>query len=55
MNEVKFSGDGVLLKAAQLFKPTKLEEVVGIVQHTGRTVSLEEMEEAIKQGALERM
>ena len=48
------TGDGVLLKSAQPFKPTQLEEVVGILQHTGKPVSLEEMEEAIRQGALER-
>ena len=48
------TGDGVLLKSAQFFKPTQLDEVVGILQHSGKPVSLEQMEEAIKQGALER-
>ncbi len=48
------TGDGVLLKSAQPFKPTRLDEVVGILQHSGKTVSLEEMEEAVKRGALER-
>lgn len=46
------TGNGVLLKSTQPFKPTKLEDVVGIVQHAGKTVSLEAMEAAIKQDTL---
>jgi bifunctional DNA-binding transcriptional regulator/antitoxin component of YhaV-PrlF toxin-antitoxin module len=46
------TGDGVLLKSAQPFKPTQLNEVVGILQHSGKSVSLEEMEEAVKKSHL---
>jgi AbrB family looped-hinge helix DNA binding protein len=48
------TGDGILLKSVQSFKTTQLDEVVGILKHSGKTVSLEEMEEAIRKGALER-
>ncbi|WP_417913315.1 AbrB/MazE/SpoVT family DNA-binding domain-containing protein [Candidatus Electronema sp. TJ] len=46
--------EGILLKAAPAFKPTKLDEVAGMLQRTGKTVSLEEMEEAVRKGAQER-
>jgi len=46
--------DGILLKAAPAFKLTQLDEVVGMLRHSGKIISLEEMEEAIRQGAQER-
>ncbi|MCI5132562.1 MAG: AbrB/MazE/SpoVT family DNA-binding domain-containing protein [Candidatus Electrothrix sp. EH2] len=46
--------EGILLKAAPTFKPTKLDDVAGMLRHTGKTVSLQEMEEAVRQGAQER-
>ena len=41
------TGDGILLKPAQLFKETKLEQVVGILRYSGKPITLEEMEGAI--------
>ncbi len=48
------TGDGVLLRPSRLFRETKLEEVGGCLKRSGNTVSLEEMDAAIKKGALER-
>ncbi|MBA3031346.1 MAG: AbrB/MazE/SpoVT family DNA-binding domain-containing protein [Desulfobacteraceae bacterium] len=47
------TGDGILLKASCSFKNTQLEQVAGILQYSGKPVSIDEMEEAIKKGALE--
>ena len=52
--EVIETDDGILLKSAPVFRPTQLEEVVGILQHSGEAVSLEDMQEAVRQGAQER-
>lgn len=46
--------EGILLKAVPAFKPTQLDEVAGILHRTGKAVSLEEMEEAVRKGAQER-
>lgn len=48
------TGDGILLKQAQPFKETQLEEVAGILKYSGKPVTLEEMEQAIKKGAKEK-
>jgi AbrB family looped-hinge helix DNA binding protein len=48
------TGDGILLKPAQTFKKTKLDQVAGILKYSGTPITLEEMEKAIEQGALER-
>jgi AbrB family looped-hinge helix DNA binding protein len=48
------TGDGILLKASHSFKETELEQVAGILKYSGKPVSMDEMEEAIKKGALER-
>jgi len=47
------TGDGILLKPSRSFKNTKLEQVAGILKYSGKPVSINEMEEAIKKGALE--
>ena len=47
-------GDGIVLKPAQPFKPTTIDQVAGRLKYTGRPVSLDEMEAAIEKGALER-
>lgn len=47
-------GDGIALKPAQPFRPTTLDQVAGRLRYTGRTVSLDEMEAAIRKGALEQ-
>jgi AbrB family looped-hinge helix DNA binding protein len=49
---VSDTGDGILLKPLHSFKNTELEKVAGILKHSGKPVSIAEMEEAIKKGAL---
>jgi AbrB family looped-hinge helix DNA binding protein len=48
------TGDGIALKSARPFTPTTLNQVARRLTHTGRPVSLEEMEAAIKKGAREQ-
>ena len=48
------TGDGILLKPSRSFQKTSLDEVAGILKYSGKPVSLEEMEAAIRKGALER-
>lgn len=48
------TGDGILLKASHSFNKTELEQVAGILKYSGKPVSIDEMETAIKKGALER-
>ena len=48
------TGDGILLKPSTPFKNTELEQVAGILRYSGKPVSLNQMEEAIKKGAMER-
>lgn len=47
------TGDGILLRPSRPFKKTDLEHVAGILKYTGKPVSIEEMNAAIKKGALE--
>lgn len=47
------TGDGIMLKPLNVFKNTELEQVAGILKYRGKAVSIEQMEEAIKKGALE--
>ena len=44
---VEDTPDGVLLKAAPLFAPTRPEDVAGILAHSGPPKTLEEMDAAI--------
>ena len=48
------TGDGILLKPSRTFQKTRLDEVAGMLKYSGKPVSLEEMEAAIRKGALER-
>lgn len=48
------TGDGLLLKSSRLFKESELDRVAGILKYSGKPVSLEEMDAAIKKGAMER-
>ena len=52
--ELVDTAEGILLKAAPAFKSTKLDDVAGMLRHTGKTVSLEEMEEAVRHTQLAR-
>jgi AbrB family looped-hinge helix DNA binding protein len=47
------TGEGIILKPLNVFKNTKLDQVAGILRYSGKGVSLDQMEEAIKKGALE--
>jgi AbrB family looped-hinge helix DNA binding protein len=47
-------GDGVLLKAAPLFRPTKLSDVVGSLPYNGPPKSPEEIEAALAAEAKRR-
>lgn len=48
------AGDGVLLRAKRSFPLASLNDVAGILKYEGPPKSLEEMELAIQQGAMER-
>lgn len=51
--EVVEQGDGVVLRAARR-RRTTLEDVIGCLRYTGRPVSLEEMDAAVRELARER-
>jgi AbrB family looped-hinge helix DNA binding protein len=54
---VEDTPDGVLLKAAPIFPPTKFEDVAGILRRgsgAGRALTVEEMDEAIQAEARRR-
>ena len=48
------TGDGILLKPKQPFQETKLENVAGCLQYEGESKTLEELDDAIRQGILEQ-
>ena len=48
------TGEGILLRSSRPFKKTELDEVAGALKYSGKPVLLDEMELAIKKGALER-
>ncbi len=48
------TGEGILLQPSTSFHKTTVEEVAGILSYSGEPVSLEEMQAAIKIGAIER-
>lgn len=48
------TGEGILLRSSRPFKKTELDEVAGVLKYSGKPVSLDEMERAIKKGALAR-
>ncbi|MBW4554866.1 MAG: AbrB/MazE/SpoVT family DNA-binding domain-containing protein [Trichormus sp. ATA11-4-KO1] len=43
-------GDGILLKPKKLFPETQLDDVAGCLKYQGTPKSLEDMEDAIRQG-----
>jgi AbrB family looped-hinge helix DNA binding protein len=45
---VEDTPEGVLLKAAPLFRPTRPEEVFGMLKYDGPPVSIEDMDAAIE-------
>lgn len=46
---VEDTPDGVLLKPAPLFKPTRIEDVFGCAKYKGPPISIEQMDAAIEQ------
>ena len=48
------TGDGILLKPKQPFQETKLENVAGCLQYEGESKTLDELDDAIRQGILEQ-
>jgi AbrB family looped-hinge helix DNA binding protein len=51
---VEDTADGVVLKAAPLFQPTRVEDVYGILAYDGPAKSLEDMDAAITAEAKRR-
>lgn len=47
-------GDGILLKAKKPFRETTLENVAGCLKYRGKPKSLDELEDAIRQGVEEQ-
>lgn len=50
---VEQTDEGLLLRKAPHFKPTRIEDVVGMVRYTGPTVTIEQMDQAVLDGAAE--
>lgn len=46
--------EGVLLRAAPLFPPTRIEDVIGCLNYKGPPLSLEDMDEAVAREARRR-
>ena len=42
------TGEGILLRSSRPFKKTDLDEVAGVLKYSGKPVSIDEMEKAIK-------
>jgi len=51
---VEQTPEGVLLKAAPLFPATTIDEVVGILRHDGKPLSLDDMDIAVAAEAKRR-
>ena len=47
--------DGILLKPKKPFQETKLEDVAGCLQYEGEAKTVEQMDDAIRQGVLEQL
>jgi hypothetical protein len=51
---VEDTAEGVILKSAPLFAPTRIEEVFGALAYDGPTLSLEDMDAAVAAEAKRR-
>jgi bifunctional DNA-binding transcriptional regulator/antitoxin component of YhaV-PrlF toxin-antitoxin module len=49
------AGNGILLRPKLTFPPTKIEDVAGCLAFKGKAKTLDEMEAAIAQGAIQSM
>ena len=47
-------GDGILLKPKKPFRETTLEDVAGCLKYRGKSKSIDELEDAIRQGVEEQ-
>jgi len=47
-------GDGILLKPKKPFEETTLEKVAGCLKYEGKPKSIEDLEDAIRQGVVEQ-
>jgi AbrB family looped-hinge helix DNA binding protein len=52
--EIEDGPNGVTLKPARLFPPTRLEDVVGMLEYNGPPISIEDMHKAIDEEVLAR-
>ena len=50
---VEQTAAGVLLRRAPYFKPTRIEDVMGMLKYDGPPISIEEMDEALLRSAAE--
>ncbi len=50
---VEQTREGVLLRREPYFKPTRIEDVMGMLKYDGPTVSIEEMNEGLLRGVAE--
>ena len=48
------TGDGILLKPKKPFPETKLEDVAGYLHYKGKPKTLDELNDAIRQGVLQQ-
>lgn len=48
------TGNGILLKAKTPFPETTLDEVASCLKYTGKSKSLDDMQDAIKKGVMEQ-
>lgn len=51
--EVVETAEGVLLKAAPMFPPTTVDDVVGMLKHDGPAMSIRDMDRAIEEAVAE--
>lgn len=47
---VEQTGEGLLLRKAPHFKPTRIEDVAGMLRYDGPTLTIEEMNERVMEG-----
>jgi AbrB family looped-hinge helix DNA binding protein len=48
------TGNGILLKPKTAFPETNIEDVISYLKYSGKTISIDDMEQAIQQGIKER-
>ncbi len=51
---VEETPEGVLLRSAPLFPPTRIEDVAGMLKHDGPPISLKDMDDAVTAAVMEK-